>query len=229
MEKETEPIDITAGAPLKVHGYTLDDGGIFLQFFIHHIAIDFGSFVIIADEIFRLLSGGKLPEKTTDISDIPSDAYDECFRRGSSFYSEMFAGGAPVNEMPVKGSRPAEHPFSDSIYSLNIEGTAFEAIKNAAHNEGVSVFVLLCSAISAVLGKYCGNDDVVIGIPSNLRNETAKDVIGMLASTAVVRFRPVRTRTVSEYLRAAQTSCCFPDSPVTARLSNLLSAITWTM
>ncbi len=203
MEKEPEPVDITAGVPLKVHGYTLDDGGIFLQFFIHHIAIDIGSYHILADEIFRLLSGGKLPEKTTDISDIPSAAYDECFRRGSSLYSGMFAGGAPVNEMPVKGSRPAEHPFSDSIYKLSIEGTAFEAIKNAAHNEGVSVFVFLCSAISAVLGKYCGSDDVVIGIPSNLRNETTKDVIGMFVSTAAVRFRPVRTRTVSEYLKEA--------------------------
>ena len=51
-----------------------------------------------------------------------------------------------------------------------------------------------------VLGKYTSSEDVVLGIPTNMRPNDADNVIGMFVNTAPVRVKPVRAASISDYL-----------------------------
>lgn len=57
-----------------------------------------------------------------------------------------------------------------------------------------------------VLGKYTASEDVVLGIPTNMRPADADNVIGMFVNTAPVRVKPQRTASLSDYLQSVSTA-----------------------
>ncbi len=101
-------------------------------------------------------------------------------------FQKMFADGVPVNEMPLKCSRPEVQPVPDSRSKTEYDPAKIRIIKTAAEKLGLSTSGLFFTAISMVIGKYAVSEDLVIGIE--------KDGV-----KAPVRVRPVRSMTVKEF------------------------------
>ena len=167
---------------------------------IHHIAFDGGSYDTFVRELSDGLSGTKITAAPLDLSDLFDKETDEERERGLAFFRNMFADGIPVNEMPVRGKRPKTHPLTDKGIDLDFDTEKAANIGNTARKYGVTRFELIFSAVSMVLGKYTGSEDVVIGVPVNTRTEEVKNVIGMFVNTAPVRVKPERELPLSEYI-----------------------------
>ena len=118
----------------------------------------------------------------------------------------MFDDGVPVNEMPVKGVRPKVHPATDSMVAFVMEKEEVETLEAAARRVKATPFEFYFAAISMVLGKYCSSEDVVIGIPSNMRDQDSRNVIGMFVNTAPIRVKPEHTKELDTYLQEVSTS-----------------------
>ena len=199
------PFDLSK-VPLHITAYRIPDGQIILHLAIHHIAFDGASTSVFAEELFRLLRGETIDPAGIDLSEFSCLDRTEEYEEGRRYYREMFADGVPVNEMPVRGVRPKRHPATDSEVNFVIEKKELDAIETAARRARITPFAFYFSAISMVLGKYTGSEDVVIGIPSNMRDQESRNVIGMFVNTAPVRVRPKRSEDLGDYLREVSES-----------------------
>ena len=225
------PFDLEAGVPLRLTLHPIHEGGFGLHIQIHHIAFDGGSAEIFTRELIARLKGGAVPASASDLyalyaGEQASNASEAEARLASAmeFYDAMFAGGVPVNEMPVKGPRPKEHPLTDTVLNAVLDGKEIAALEEKAKRFGITFFELLLSVSAATLGQYCASEDVVLGIPVNTRDAFSSDMIGMFVNTVPVRIRPVRGKSLFDYftetgeaVRRATRECCVPFDALVSR------------
>ncbi|MBR0412760.1 MAG: amino acid adenylation domain-containing protein [Eubacterium sp.] len=195
------PFNLNAAIPVRPTVYEIVDGSRILHMAIHHIAFDGGSSATFVKELSDALCGKEVETAELDLSDI-YDAEDKS-ERGLEFYRELFADGVPVNDMPLKGKRPKVHPLSDRQIDFVCEADTIDAIDNAARRYEVTEFELIFAAVSMALAKYTVSEDVVLGIPTNMRPAGGEDIIGMFVNTAPVRVKPTRTAELSDYITTA--------------------------
>ena len=195
------PFNLNSSIPVRPVIYEIADGSHILHMAIHHIAFDGGSAETFVSELSDALCKKEIHPSELDLSDI----YDaqENSERGLDFYRELFADGIPVNDMPLKGKRPKVHPHSDREIDFVCEGEIIESLGKTARYYGVTEFELIFSAVSMVLGKYTSSEDVVLGIPTNMRPNGCENIIGMFVNTAPVRVKPVRNAELSEYITSS--------------------------
>ncbi|MBQ3418103.1 MAG: amino acid adenylation domain-containing protein [Ruminococcus sp.] len=215
------PFDLNEEIPVRPTLYTLPDGSLILHLAIHHIAFDGSSAPAFIRELSEAI-GGNLPK--ADQIDL-SDLYDkqEDPKNGLAFYKELFKDGVPVNEMPIKGKRPKVHPTSDRLITFDMDRALLSAIGKTARRFKATEFELLFSAVAMTLGQYTASEDVVLGIPTNMRPAGAENVIGMFVNTAPVRIRVPRDSdtescigSVREAVRSATYGASLPFEDVVA-------------
>ncbi len=195
------PFDLRAGVPLRPTGYALKTGGVLVDLAIHHIAIDGGSLAALTGELLARLKGEAPGIAATDLSDLALDDHSARLERGLALYRAMFADGVPVPEMPTRGPRPQAMPATDRCKALAIDAGRIESVGRAAKAAGCTTFQFLFAAVSIALSRYCGSEDVVLGVPTNTRDERSRDVIGMFVNTAPVRVKPAARKPLADYLR----------------------------
>lgn len=202
-----EPFDLDAEKPpVRADIYEIVGGLAVIHLVIHHIAFDGGSAEIFRRELLDLLVGREYNKDSLDLSDISVIDRSKEIKAGLEYYNELFADGVPVNEMPVKASRPVEHPASDRSREFVFDVQKLKKVEEAARKRGLTFFEFMISAISMTIGKYCRSEDVVVGIPSNMRDESMSGVIGMFVNTTPVRIKPVRSKNIGSYLAEVQTA-----------------------
>ena len=206
IDSYAEPFNLNAAIPVRPTLYAVADGSVILHLAIHHIAFDGGSAKTFVQELIDGLNGKEVTAAAIDLSDLYDDSLNEKYESGMAFYRELFADGVPVNEMPVKGKRPKVHPLSDREITFDYNNEQLKAIDNTARRFSVTEFELIFSAVSMVLGKYTASEDVVLGIPTNMRPTDADGVIGMFVNTAPVRVKPQRDAALTDYLRSVSTA-----------------------
>ena len=200
------PFDLNAAIPVRPALYSVSDGSVIMHMAIHHIAFDGGSAKTFVKELIDALEGREVSAAEIDLSDLYMDSLEEKYEDGIAFYKELFADGVPVNEMPVKGKRPKVHPLSDKEVRFLYDNAQLKAIDNTARRFGVTEFELIFSAVSMTLGKYTASEDVVLGIPTNMRPNGADNVIGMFVNTAPVRVKPKRDLEISAFIKSVSES-----------------------
>ena len=206
IDNYAEPFHLNTAIPVRPTLYTVADGSVILHLAIHHIAFDGGSAKTFVQELIDGLNGKEVTAAAIDLSDLYDDSLNAKYESGMAFYHELFADGVPVNEMPVKGKRPKVHPLSDREITFDYNKEQEKALENTARKFSVTEFELIFSAVSMVLGKYTASEDVVLGIPTNMRPADADGVIGMFVNTAPVRVKPQRAATVTDYLQSVSTA-----------------------
>lgn len=215
------PFNLNEEIPVRPALYTLADGSTALHLAVHHIAFDGGSAQTFVNELTDAIQGKNPKAGSVDLSDLYDKLPDK--ESGLAFYRELFKDGVPVNEMPLKGKRPKVHPNSDKLIDTVISSEALAKIDNTARKFGATEFELLFAAVAMTLGKYTASEDVVLGIPTNVRPSGAEGVIGMFVNTAPVRIRVPRSsdtesyiNSVSKAVRAATYGASLPFEDVVA-------------
>ena len=191
------PFDLNADIPVRPTVYVLPEGAA-LHLAIHHIAFDGGSAGTFIDELTNAVLGKPVQKASVDLSDLYGNTADP--QEGMEFYKKLFGDGVPVNEMPLRGKRPKVHPLSNRELYHSLDADQLAEIGKAARTYGVTEFELIFSAVAAALAKYTASDDVVLGIPANMRPSGAENVIGMFVNTAPVRVRVNRKGSLADYI-----------------------------
>ncbi len=176
-----------------------------LHFSIHHIIIDAGSSDAFVQDLFDLYAGKELPPLSFDYLDHAVwQSENTDLRTGEAVFSEMFAGGAPENEMPTHASRPAVLPIADIDLEAKIPAALLGKTADAL---GVTRYGLLVSVLGMTLAKYCGTEDVVIGTAMSGRTRPEQEnMMGMFVNTLPIRLKPASDMRVAEYaVKTART------------------------
>jgi amino acid adenylation domain-containing protein len=105
-----------------------------------------------------------------------------------AYWRERLAGCPPPPELPADHPRPPSFRFRGAIQRRELPVPAYRALKGLSRRHGVTLFTTLLSAFLALLERYSGERDLVIGSTvANRRWRESEALIGMMVNNVVLR------------------------------------------
>ncbi len=104
------------------------------------------------------------------------------------YWRGQLSGAPEVLDLPCDRPRPARQSFVGARYQFEVNAELHTSLRDLAAARGVTVFMLMHTALAVLLGRLAGTDDVTIGTPVAGRGEQALDpVVGMFVNTLALR------------------------------------------
>ncbi len=195
-----QPFDLTRAPLMRVGLAPLDGGGHLLLFNIHHIISDGVSLEVLVKEFSRLYRGEDLPVPSIRYRDFAlwqhertrDGAYDEA----GQYWSNTFSGSLPVLHLPTDYPRPEVQRFEGGIVRFHAGEMETAALRRLAAMAETSLFTLLMAGYAALLHRYTGQDDLVVGTVTAGREEDPQlqELLGVFMNPLALRY-PVEGQT----------------------------------
>ncbi len=164
---------------------------------MHHIISDGWSFGVLIRELAALYAAFRdglpspLPELPVQYADY---ALWQRERLASGLAADDLAywrprlTGAPVLELPLDRPRPRHPSWRGAQRSFALGGETAERLYALCRAAEATPFMALLALFAAVLGRYAGQDDVVIGsVVANRNRKELEPLIGFFVNTLVLR------------------------------------------
>jgi amino acid adenylation domain-containing protein len=111
----------------------------------------------------------------------------EALEREISYWKRQLSG-LSVLELPTDRPRPAVQAFRGSAHSEVFPQSLGQALRDLSRREGVTLFMTLLATFQALLHRYTGQEDLVVGSPIAGRNRSEiEGLIGVFVNTLVMR------------------------------------------
>jgi len=193
-----QPFDLANGPLVRARLIRLAEDDHIVLFTMHHIVSDGWSKGVLVNEVIMLyeaLSAGlaspleELPVQYADYTVWQREwLQGEVLSRQLAYWQEYLAGAPAVLELPTDHVRPAVQRFRGAHERLTLSLELSEAIKTLSRHEGATLFMTLLSAFQALLYRYTGQHDIVVGSPiANRNRKEIESLIGFFTNTLVLR------------------------------------------
>ncbi|MCP4215911.1 MAG: amino acid adenylation domain-containing protein [bacterium] len=178
---------------------------------MHHIIADGASLSLLTGEFIQLYQGHEPPPLRLGYRDFclwrNSFAHKGGKSRQESYWKAQFAAPPPVLQMPLDFPRPALQVFEGDSYVFQLNATLTAALRKTAADSGVTPYMLFLAAYVVLLGRYCGQEDIVIGSPTAGRSHAdLQPVIGMFVNTLAMRNYPAGALEFATFLDKVKES-----------------------
>ena len=186
-EEAFRPFDLERGPVLRAALLTRD-GERLLVLSVHHIAADFWSLAVLARDLGALCRGEDPPR--------PEALYTGFARRQERLlasprgerlwehWRERLAG-APTLDLPTDRPRPPIQTFRGGTRTARFP---VETVRALAAEHGCTPFVVLLAAFQALLGRWSGQEDFLVGSPTSGRTGSGIDsVVGYFVNPVPLR------------------------------------------
>jgi amino acid adenylation domain-containing protein len=164
----------------------------------HHIVFDAWSRGILLHELAALYEAyctGKpsplpdLPVQYTDFAVWQREFLSGATQEKQLAYWRDRLGNAPANlELPTDRPRPPVQTFRGNSQPLTLPKDLADRLKSLSWEQGTTLFMTLLAAFQALLSRYSGQEDIVVGTPIANRNRAELEgLIGFFANTLALR------------------------------------------
>jgi amino acid adenylation domain-containing protein len=206
------PFDLHAAPLLRARIVKLGEGEHRLYLALHHIIFDGVSlsrvFVPELAAIYDAFSRGAespLEEPTLQYSDYA------IWRRGQAASDrmelQMAHWGRALSAPAPKLALEADHPrspiptYRGSMETFTLPPELTETLKAFSQSEGVTLYMTLLAAFKAMLFRYTGQEDILVGGVTDLRRRPELErLMGYFLNTMALRTRPSAELTFRDYL-----------------------------
>ncbi len=193
-----QPFDLARAPLLRVRLFQRGPRDALLVWTAHHIAVDFWSLAVLLDE-FRQLYQGRAAGRAVSLPPLASD-YPVYVQRqkemlsglaGSrlwDYWRESLSGDLPVLNLASDYPRPPVQTYRGASLGFRLDANLTTALHGLARAEGVTLYVLLLAAYYALLHRYTGQDDILVGSPVAGRlHKDFRRTVGHFVNTIVLR------------------------------------------
>ncbi|HEV2734482.1 MAG TPA: condensation domain-containing protein, partial [Longimicrobiaceae bacterium] len=197
-EEALRPFDLARGPLLRARLLRLDGDDHVLCFTLHHVVGDGWSMDVLVREVSALygaLSRGEasplppLPVQYADFA-VWQRAWlsGETLEEQVGFWKRELRGAPPLLEVPTDRPRAAGQSPRAGSHRFALSAEAAEGLRALSLREGATLFMTLLAAWQTLLGRYAGQDDVVVGTPiaGRTRRET-EGLIGFFVNMLALR------------------------------------------
>lgn len=221
-EREAKrPFSLQHGPLLRATLVRLPAVGEVVLVTLHHIVADGWSISVLLSELaecYRALGSGEQP----DLGDLPLQYADYTvwqkewedgadFAHHREYWRTRLAGVPLVLDLPADRPRPPMQTFRGATVELDVPADLLAVLHAMARSRDVTLFMLLLSGFQALIGRYTGSTDFLVGTPvSNRGREELTRLVGFFANTLVLRADLSGDPTVAE-LVARTRACCLDD------------------
>jgi amino acid adenylation domain-containing protein len=169
------PFDLKRGPILRMHLFArAPDDHVFLLT-VHHVAGDFWSLVILLDEMRTLYPAARdgtpaaLPASSGTYRDLVRWQADRLAgpdgERLWDWWRQQLAGVPTVLDLPTDRPRPPRFTRRGASVPCQLDATLTARLKDLAAAEGATLFAVLLAGFQALIGRYAGRDEFLVGSP----------------------------------------------------------------
>ena len=196
-EEMARPFDLAAPPLWRARLVRLGEEEHLLLLTIHHIICDGWSLGIVLREISALYGAGPslpLPPPAVQYGDYA--LWQRDYLQGGAeekqvaYWREQLAGVPPMLNLPADRPRPASRTYRGGRHRFEVSPALTSALKSLARREGATLFISLVALFEALLLRYTGETDFVVGIPvANRAGPALESLVGCLVNTLPLRAR----------------------------------------
>ncbi|HDQ71832.1 MAG TPA: amino acid adenylation domain-containing protein, partial [Chloroflexi bacterium] len=192
------PFDLETGPPIRVQLLRLAANDHVLLLNIHHIVSDGWSMDVLAQELRALygafVAGEPSPLEELAIQYADYAAWQRAWLAGDAletqvaYWQEQLAGAPALLELPTDRPRPPVQSYRGNRERIELPGELAEGLRALSRRAGTTLFMTLLAAFQALLSRYTGQGDVVVGTPIAGRTRAeVEDLIGFFVNTLALR------------------------------------------
>ncbi|GII62136.1 hypothetical protein Skr01_22210 [Sphaerisporangium krabiense] len=182
----------------RVRLYRLAPDDHYLLFNVHHMVFDGWSQTVLARDLAELYRAGRNGVEP-ELADLPVQYADYAVWQRewlagkrledlNTWWRERLAD-APTLEFPTDRPRPTQVTFNGAGVQVALPPELDRAVDGLARKIGVTPFNIFTAGFAAMMQRYSGQDDVVIGSPNaNRRFSSLETVTGFFINQLVLRF-----------------------------------------
>jgi amino acid adenylation domain-containing protein len=174
-----QQFDLANDRMLRALILQLDEDEFQLLITTHHIASDAWSLSVMNQQLavlYRQYAAGEKSEvlPTTQYIEYTLDL-ERRLRPDrqlelSEYWQRQLAGPLPLLELSSDFPRPATPTYTGSIYQFMMPPELVSAVRDLAADQGATLFMGLLAGFTALLARYSGQSDIVVGSPVAGRN-----------------------------------------------------------
>ncbi|BCL84581.1 non-ribosomal peptide synthetase [Ktedonobacteria bacterium brp13] len=197
-EEAQRPFDLATGHLFRVLLLQLAEDDHMLVLTIHHIVFDGWSQGVLLQEFAQLYDAFSVdqpsPLPTLSLQYTDYTQWQREWLQGAvmqeqlTFWRKQLSGALPVLELPTDRPRPPMQTAAGARYPFALSLTAAQGLMTLSQQEGTTLFMTLLAAFTALLSRYSGQTDVLVGTPiANRTHAEVEDLIGCFINTIVLR------------------------------------------
>ncbi|WP_164690411.1 condensation domain-containing protein, partial [Pseudomonas viridiflava] len=211
------PFDLAHGPLFRASLLRLADDEYLWLYCVHHIIADGWSMGVVLHEVAALYGNflrgqpSSLPPLAVQYADY---ACWQQHRLGGGaleqqldFWRRTLHDAPPLLTLPTDRPRPRVQRYAGATFSSSLEATTLRALTSLGRETRGTLFNVLTAALSVLLWRYSGQQDLCIGTPfANRTRPEVEPLIGHFVNTLVIRQRLDPQQTFAELLREVRTT-----------------------
>jgi amino acid adenylation domain-containing protein len=192
-----EPFDLETGPLVRAVLIRTGENRYVLVVAMHHIISDAWSLDVFWDELLTIWDAfaAGLPSPLSEPALQYADFAEwERERLAGPFLAELVTywkeqlAALPVLELPTDWPRPAVPSGGGATHSVTVPRPVAEALRTLGQQESATLFMVLLGAFQALLSRYSGQEDVVVGtFATNRDGGELEGMIGFFVNALVLR------------------------------------------
>lgn len=183
---------------------------------LHHIIFDgFSIYQILLPELlacYRAFLQGQephLPVMSLQYGDFAVWQRNREIRDGLSgqmdYWRTQLEGELPALQLPTDRPRPVVQSFRGAMHAFQLSPELSCAVREFSRREGATLFMALLAAFAALLHRYTGQSDVVIGtVSSGRRQPELESLLGCFQNPVALRLRLTGNPSFRDLLKQAR-------------------------
>ena len=211
------PFDLAHGPLFRASLLRLADDEYLWLYCVHHIIADGWSMGVVLHEVAALYGNflrgqpSSLPPLAVQYADY---ACWQQHRLGGGaleqqldFWRRTLNDAPPLLTLPTDRPRPRVQRYAGATFSSSLDATTLRALTSLGRETRGTLFNVLTAALSVLLWRYSGQQDLCIGTPfANRTRPEVEPLIGHFVNTLVIRQRLDPQQTFAELLREVRTT-----------------------
>ncbi|SHH39858.1 non-ribosomal peptide synthetase [Streptomyces sp. 3214.6] len=223
------PFDLLHGPLVRFGLYRLGPADHRLLVDVHHLIFDGVSAGVLVQELAELLAAGA-EGRTPELPALPFGygQYAVAQRRSLDeglldsqveHWCTQLRDASFALELPTDYQRPPRMSFHGASHFFTLPASLRVELTAAARRWSVTPYVVMLAGWAAVLGRYAGQEDLLVGTPMAGRTEPGtEEMIGMFVNVVALRVRPERDQTfhdlVNQTRRASVEGLAYQEAPI---------------
>jgi len=192
------PFDLEQGPLVRARLLRLGEEDHVLLRTMHHIVFDGWSEDILSRELAAryqaFATGGEttLPELPLQYSDFAEwqrqRLHAETLQAQLAHWRKQLEGAPALLELPTDRPRPAVQTSRGARLTVVLVADLAQKLRELGHLEEATLFMTLLAGFQALLGRYSGQEDVVVGCPIAGRTHCELEgLVGLFVTTLLIR------------------------------------------
>ncbi|HEV8241011.1 MAG TPA: amino acid adenylation domain-containing protein [Thermoanaerobaculia bacterium] len=187
-EEANAPFDLTTGPLLRALLLRLAADEHLLVVTMHHIVSDGWSTGVFVPEMgalydsFRAGRPSPLPPLPIQYADFAAWQRQwlagERLERQLAYWRERLRDAPPLLELPGDRPRPPLPSFRGAVYNFDLPAEMTDGLRALARQQGATLFMVLLAGFTALLHRWSGEEQVVVG--SSIANRNRVETEGLI-------------------------------------------------